>query len=37
MVARDLPKGLLSDIYLFSQAFSSRVDEIEELLTTNRI
>lgn len=36
-VAIDLPKGLLDDIYLFSKQFSSRIDEIEELLTENRI
>ena len=30
-------KGLLDDIYLFSKQFSSRIDEIEELLTNNRI
>jgi NADH dehydrogenase (ubiquinone) Fe-S protein 2 len=33
----DLPIGLVKDIYLFIQQFSSRVDEIEELLTSNRI
>jgi len=33
----DLPLGLLDDIYLFSKQFASRVDEIEELLSTNRI
>jgi NADH dehydrogenase (ubiquinone) Fe-S protein 2 len=36
-VAFDLPFGLLNDIYLFTQQFSSRLDEIEELLTNNRI
>ena len=36
-VALDLPKGLLSDIFLFAQQFSDRIDEIEELLTENRI
>lgn len=36
-VAVDIPKGLLDDIYLFSKQFSSRIDEIEELLTENRI
>jgi NADH dehydrogenase (ubiquinone) Fe-S protein 2 len=36
-VAIDIPKGLLDDIYLFSKQFSSRIDEIEELLTDNRI
>jgi len=33
----DLPIGLVKDIYLFIKQFSSRVDEIEELLTSNRI
>jgi len=36
-VSRDIPLGLLHDIYLFIKQFSSRVDEIEELLTKNRI
>lgn len=36
-VAFDLPKGLLEDIYIFSKKFVSRLDEIEELLTDNRI
>jgi NADH dehydrogenase (ubiquinone) Fe-S protein 2 len=36
-VAVDIPKGLLDDIYLFSKQFASRIDEIEELLTENRI
>jgi NADH dehydrogenase (ubiquinone) Fe-S protein 2 len=36
-VALDLPLGLLDDIYSFSKQFASRIDEIEELLTTNRI
>ena len=36
-VALDLPKGLLADIFLFAQQFSDRIDEIEELLTPNRI
>ena len=33
----DLPSNLLNDIYLFIIQFSSRIDELEELLTTNRI
>lgn len=33
----DLPLGLLDDIYIFIKKFSSRIDEIEELLTANRI
>ena len=36
-VAEDLPIGLLNDIYLFITQFSSRIDEMEELLTHNRI
>lgn len=36
-VHRDLPFGLLDDIYVFAKSFSSRIDEIEELLTNNRI
>jgi NADH dehydrogenase (ubiquinone) Fe-S protein 2 len=36
-VALDLPKGLLGDIFLFAKQFSDRIDEIEELLTPNRI
>jgi NADH dehydrogenase (ubiquinone) Fe-S protein 2 len=36
-VASDLPTGLLSDIYIFIKQFASRIDELEELLTANRI
>ncbi len=36
-VAIDLPIGLCNDIYQWSQQFASRIDEIEELLTNNRI
>lgn len=36
-VAFDLPKGLLDDIFIFSKKFGYRLDEIEELLTENRI
>jgi NADH dehydrogenase (ubiquinone) Fe-S protein 2 len=36
-VAQDLPYGLLNDIFLFAQQFNSRIDEMEELLTNNRI
>jgi len=36
-VAQDLPIGLVNDIYLFSQQFASRIDEMEEMLTNNRI
>lgn len=33
----DLPKGLLSDIYIFVEQFTSRLLEIEEMLSENRI
>lgn len=36
-VSQDVPAGLLSDIHIFIEQFGSRVDEIEELLTENRI
>lgn len=36
-VAQDLPLGLCEDIYRFCLQFSSRIDEIEEMLTNNRI
>jgi NADH dehydrogenase (ubiquinone) Fe-S protein 2 len=36
-VAHDLPLGLLEDIYIFSKQFLSRLDEIEEMLSNNRI
>jgi NADH dehydrogenase (ubiquinone) Fe-S protein 2 len=36
-VSQDLPIGLCHDIYNFSKQFSSRLDEIEELLSENRI
>ncbi len=36
-VAKDLPMGLLSDINDFVVRFRSRIDEMEELLTNNRI
>lgn len=36
-VALDLPYGLLDDIYIFARQFSTRLDEIEEILTSNRI
>lgn len=36
-VAQDLPLGLVNDILLFVQQFSSRIDEMEEVLTNNRI
>jgi len=36
-VALDLPVGLLDDIYLFIKQFNLRLNEFENLLTTNRI
>lgn len=36
-VSMDLPLGLLDDIYIFCQQFALRLDEIEEMLTNNRI
>lgn len=36
-VSQDLPVGLLNDIYTFISQFGSRIDEMEELLTNNRI
>jgi NADH dehydrogenase (ubiquinone) Fe-S protein 2 len=36
-VNSDLPKGLLSDIYIFIEQFTNKLLEIEEMLTENRI
>jgi NADH dehydrogenase (ubiquinone) Fe-S protein 2 len=36
-VAFDLPLGLLQDIYYFLVQFQSRIDELEDLLTSNII
>jgi len=36
-VSQDIPIGLLDDIYIFAEQFSTRIDEMEEMLTTNRI
>jgi NADH dehydrogenase (ubiquinone) Fe-S protein 2 len=36
-VNQDLPQGLLSDIFIFSEQFEYRLNEIEEMLTSNRI
>jgi NADH dehydrogenase (ubiquinone) Fe-S protein 2 len=36
-VAFDLPHGLLNDIFQWATQFSSRVDEIEQVVTGNRI
>ena len=36
-VSQDLPMGISEDIYLFCEQFGSRIDELEEMLTNNRI
>jgi NADH dehydrogenase (ubiquinone) Fe-S protein 2 len=36
-VHQDIPLGLLEDIYQFIDQFATRLDEMEELLTNNRI
>ena len=36
-VNQDLPLGLMTDIYNFISQFRSRINELEELLTNNRI
>jgi NADH dehydrogenase (ubiquinone) Fe-S protein 2 len=36
-VSQDIPLGLVDDIYAFCEQFTQRINEIEELLTDNRI
>ena len=36
-VSSDIPLGFLDDLYLFISQFNDRIDEIEEMLTSNRI
>jgi NADH dehydrogenase (ubiquinone) Fe-S protein 2 len=36
-VGSDLPAGLLHDIHVWAEQFASGMDEMEELLTGNRI
>jgi len=36
-VAQDIPLGLMDDVYAFCESFVARLDEIEEMLTGNRI
>jgi len=36
-VAQDLPLGLCEDIFKFCEQYASRIDEMEEMLTGNRI
>lgn len=36
-VSQDLPVGLLDDIFIFCEQFSLRLDEMEQMLSNNRI
>ena len=36
-LSQDLPLGILDDIYTFMKGFSSRINEIENFLTENRV
>jgi len=36
-ISQDIPFDLLKDIFNFVKQFGSRLDEMEELLTNNRI
>jgi len=36
-LSQDIPLGLLQDIFIFIDQFSTRLDEVESLLTGNRI
>lgn len=36
-VSYDLPLGLLDDIYDWAEKFPERIDELEDMLTDNRI
>jgi NADH dehydrogenase (ubiquinone) Fe-S protein 2 len=36
-VAKNIPSGLLMDIVDFSNRFNKRINEIENMLTSNRI
>jgi len=36
-VSMDIPLGFIDDVYLFIKQFSLRLDEMEEMLTSNRI
>jgi len=36
-LAQDIPLGTLDSLFQFIKQFSSRADEIEDLLTSNRI
>jgi NADH:ubiquinone oxidoreductase subunit D len=37
VLVQDMPLGLMDDIYEFISKFGERLDEVEDLLTTNRI
>lgn len=36
-IVQDIPIGLLDDIYEFISKFGQRLDEVEDLITTNRL
>ena len=36
-VNSDIPSGFLNDVYVFIEQFNSRINELEELLSNNRI
>jgi NADH dehydrogenase (ubiquinone) Fe-S protein 2 len=36
-VSLDLPQGFLEDLHVFTEQFNDRINELEELLTNNRI
>jgi len=36
-ISEDLPAGFLDDLLIFIEQFSTRIDEMEEMLTSNRI
>jgi NADH dehydrogenase (ubiquinone) Fe-S protein 2 len=36
-VSFDIPHGLIEDIYLFSEQFIFRINELEDILSSNRI
>ncbi|KAJ2782057.1 ndufs2, NADH ubiquinone oxidoreductase 49 kd subunit [Coemansia interrupta] len=36
-VAQDIPRGLLQDIYEWADQYPDRLDEVEEMVTSNRI
>lgn len=36
-LAQDIPRGTLNSLHIFAKQFPSRIDEMEDLLTSNRI